>query len=131
VSNVLYNTFKQGLLNQDFYLTAQDIRATLLDTATYSFNLSHTLYYGDIPNVEKVAEVSLTSKTVVNGVFDTNNFTWTSVSGDLSEAILLWSASHTNGRLIAYYDVGMTGIPIQPNGSDINVTVNGSGWFAL
>jgi hypothetical protein len=129
-ANAYYNNFKRGLLSQEFGFVTNDIRATLLDTATYTFNVSHSLYSSDVPNVEKVAvSPALTSKTITDGVFDTANFVWTAVTGDLSEAILLWS--NTNGALIAYYDIGMTGMPIQPNGANINVTVNGSGWFTI
>jgi hypothetical protein len=32
--------------------------------------------------------------------------------------------------LIAFIDTG-TGLPVTPNGGDITVTVNASGWFTL
>ena len=61
----------------------------------------------------------------------TNDFTWSTVSGDQSEAIILWDDTITNDRLIAFYDTGITGMPVTPNGGNINVTVNASGWFSL
>jgi hypothetical protein len=33
--------------------------------------------------------------------------------------------------MAAFYDTGLTGMPVTPNGGNINVTVNASGWFAL
>jgi cyanophycinase-like exopeptidase len=68
---------------------------------------------------------------VANGVFDTADFVWSSVSGDQSEAVILWDDTQTNDRLIAFYDTGITGMPVTPNGGNINVTVNASGWFSL
>jgi hypothetical protein len=34
-------------------------------------------------------------------------------------------------QLVSFYDTGMTGMPVDPSGGNINVTVNASGWFAL
>jgi len=44
------------------------------------------------------------------GVFDSADFTWTAVSGDVSEAIILWDDTITDDRLVAFYDTGMTGM---------------------
>jgi len=74
---------------------------------------------------------ALGSPTVVNGVFDTADFTWSTVTGDQSEIIILWDDTLTNDRLVSYMDTGITGMPVTPNGGNINVTVNGSGWFAI
>ena len=73
----------------------------------------------------------LTSPTVASGVFDTADFTFVTVTGDQSEALILYDDTLTNDRLIAFYDTSMTGMPVTPNGGDINVTVNASGWFAI
>lgn len=136
MANALYDTFKEGILgNTAFDLDTDIIKASLIDSADYTFSAAHDEYSGgarDVPLAAIVAESpTLTSPTVVNGVFDTANFTWTAVTGDPSEAIILWDDTLTNDRLIAFYDTGMTGMPVTPNGGDINVTVNGSGWFSL
>jgi hypothetical protein len=136
VANALYNTFKEGILgNTAFDMDTDAIGATLIDSADYTYSAAHDEYSGggtDVPTAAKVAAFTpLTSPTVVNGVFDTADFTWTAVTGDQSEAIILWDDTLTNDRLIAFYDSSMTGMPVTPNGGDINVTVNGSGWFAI
>ncbi len=136
MANALYDTFKEGILgNTAFDLDTDAIQATLIDSADYTFSAAHDEYSGgstDVAAGAKVAESgALASPTVVNGVFDTADFTWTAVSGDQSEAIILWDDTLANDRLIAFYDTGMTGMPVTPNGGNINVTVNGSGWFAL
>jgi hypothetical protein len=135
MANALYNTFKEGLLNKLFDLDTDTIKATLIDSADYTFSAAHDEYSGgstDVAAGAKVAESSgLTSPTIANGVFDTADFTWSSVTGDQSEAIILWDDTLTNDRLIAFYDASMTGMPVTPNGGNINVTVHSSGWFAL
>lgn len=135
--NQLYDTFKEGLLNKIFDMDTDIIKATLVDTATYTFSAAHDTYGGgtpDVPDVEKVAvSGQLATPTITNGVFDTQDFTWSTVTGDQSEAIILWddTIAAPPDHLVAYYDQSITGMPVTPNGGDINVTVNGSGWFAL
>jgi hypothetical protein len=111
------------------------IKASLIDGADYTYSAAHDEYSGGARDVALVAIVAespqLTSPTIVNGVFDTADFTWTAVTGDVSENIILWDDTITNDRLCAFYDTGMTGMPVTPNGGNINVTVHASGWFAL
>lgn len=137
MANALYNPFKEQLLSN---ATAIDmdgdiIKASLIDSADYTFSAAHDEYSGGARDVAAAAIVAesatLTSPTVVNGTFDTADFTWTAVTGDQSEAIILWDDTVTNDRLVAFYDTGITGMPVTPNGGNINVTVNASGWFAL
>ena len=62
------------------------------------------------------------------GVCDAQDATFTAVSGDQSEALIIWkdgggggtSQSGTTDLLIAYID-NATGLPITPNGADINL----------
>ena len=135
MANTAYNTFLQDLLNKVFDLDTDTIKASLIDSADYTFSAAHDEYSGgatDVPAGAKVAESSgLTSPTITNGVFDTADFSWTAVTGDQSEAIILWDDTLTNDRLMIFYDAGMTGMPVTPNGGNINVTIHSSGWFAL
>lgn len=135
MANALYNTFKEGLLDKLFDLNTDTIKASLVDGADYTYSAAHDEYSGASRDVALAAIVAesgaLGSPTIVSGVFDTADFTWTTVTGDQSEIILLWDDTLTNDRLIAYYDTGITGMPVTPNGGNINVTVNASGWFAL
>jgi len=137
MANALYNTFKEGLLDKIFDLNTDTIKASLIDLADYTYSAAHDEYSGgarDVPlasiatNGESGA---LGSPTITSGTFDTADFTWTAVSGDQSEAVILWDDTLANDRLIAFYDTGITGMPVTPNGGDINVTVNASGWFSL
>jgi hypothetical protein len=137
LSNALYNPFKQQLLDNSttIDMDGDTIKASLIDSADYTFSAAHDEYSGgsrDVPLVAIVAESgALGSPTCTNGTFDTADFTWTAVTGDQSEAIILWDDTVANDRLIAFFDTGMTGMPVTPNGGNVNVTVNASGWFAL
>jgi hypothetical protein len=137
LANALYNPFKQQLLDNStaMDLDSDTIKATLIDSADYTFSAAHDEYSGgstDVATAAKVAESSaLGSLSCTNGTFDTADFTWSTVTGDQSEAIILWDDTVTNDRLMAFYDTGITGMPVTPNGGNINVTVNASGWFSL
>lgn len=135
MTNSFYDTFLEGLLNKEFDLNSDIIKATLIDSADYTFSAAHDFYGGasnDVPAAAKVAESpQLGSPTITSGTFDTANFTWSTVSGDPCEAVILWDDSITDDRLMVFYDTGMTGMPVTPSGGDIDFTVNGSGWFAL
>jgi hypothetical protein len=112
ISNSLYPKFKQALLNKEADLDTDIIKATLIDSADYTYGAAHVTYAdATVPAVSKVAvSPQLTTPTIVDGVFDTADFTWTTVSGDVSEAIILWDDSTTTPTadlLIAFYDTGM------------------------
>jgi hypothetical protein len=135
MANALYDTFKNGLGLAQFNMDTDVFKATLIDSADYTYSAAHDFYGGgsaDVPAGAKVAVSGDISGTWSSaGVFDSADFTWTAVTGDQSEAIILWDDTITDDRLVAFYDTGMTGMPVTPNGGDINVTVNASGWFAL
>lgn len=137
MANTLYNPFKQQLLDNSTALDLDGdvIKASLIDAADYTFSAAHDEYSGasrDVPAIAIVAESgALGSPTCTNGTFDTGDFSWTAVSGDQSENIILWDDTITNDRLMTFYDTGMTGMPVTPSGGNINVTVNASGWFSL
>lgn len=137
MANALYPKFKQALLNKTHDLDTDSIRAILADAADYTYSSAHD-FLDDVPGAGRVAvSGGLTSPTIVDGVFDTADFTWSSVSGDQSEQIILYNHDGNGAgtdaarQLIAFYDTSITGMPVTPNGGNINVTVNGSGWFSL
>lgn len=136
MANNLYPRFKRACLAKEVDLDTDAIHAALIDGADYVYAATHSSYATDVGSLAKVADVALTGLdiTTTDGTFDSADFTWTSVTGDQSEEIILWDNDTTTpiaDQLIANYDTGMTGMPVTPNGGDINVTVHTSGWFAL
>ena len=137
MANALYPKYKQALLNKTHDMDTDSIRAILTDSADYTYNSAHDFLDDVIAGGRVAVSGGLTSPTIVDGVFDTADFTWSAVTGDVSEAIILYNhdgngaAADAARQLIVFYDTGMTGMPVTPNGGDINVTVHGSGWFSL
>lgn len=135
MANAIYPKYKQALLsggaNTD--MSGGNVKAALVDLADYTYSAAHE-FLSDLPAAARVAvSANLTGKSVTNGTFDSNNVTWSSVTGDESEAVILYIDTGVEGtsRLVAFLDTGQTGLPMTPNGGDINYTVDAAGWFTL
>lgn len=134
MANTLYPLFKEGLLNKQWDLNTDSIKAILSDAADYTYDAAHDMLEDVVAGARVATSGALTTPTIALGVFDTDNFTWSAVSGDQSEQIILFDdtpATEATKGLIVFYDTTITGMPVTPNGGDINVTVNASGWFSL
>ena len=124
MANGLYDAARAAFLNADIDWTADDIRAILIDTGTYTVNLSTHDFLDDIPGGARVATSSaLSGKTSAAGVADANDVTFSAVSGATVEAVVIYkhTGTESTSNLIAYMDTGMTGLPVTPNGGDITV----------
>lgn len=135
MANVLYPKWKEALeehaTNSD--IINGDVKMALIDTNDYTYSTSHE-FLADVPGGAIVATSgNLANKTNANGVFDADDVTLSSVSGDESEALIIYvdSGNAASSRLVAYIDTGVTGIPVTPNGGNIIITWNASGIFAL
>lgn len=109
------------------------VYVALVDTGTYTYSAAHE-FYSSVAAAQIGTEQELTSKTFVNGVFDAADVAFPSVSGNNAEALVIFvknAGANTTWRLVAYIDTGVTGLPVQPNGGNINVAWNASGIFAL
>ena len=122
MANQLYVPFKEGLLNGDFDLNANDIRGILVDAADYTVDLTNHNALDDIPAGARVATAALTGESIAGGVFDADDLTFTAVTGDPSEAVIIYKHTGTESTslLIAYIDTA-TGLPVTPNGGNIVV----------
>lgn len=136
MANALYPKWKETLLQGSTNLSTANVKVVLVDTnggTPYTYASTHQ-FLSDIPSGARVATSgNLASKTFTNGAFDSADPTFTAATGITGEALVLYEDTGTAGtsRLIAFYDTGVTGLPVTPNGGDINVTVNASGWFTL
>ena len=131
--NGLYAKGKEALLNGDVDWLVDDIRYVLVDAADYAVNLSTHASLADIPSVARVATGSaLTSKTSNGGVADAADVSLSAVSGDQSEALVIYkhTGTESTSTLLAYIDTA-GGLPATPNGGPITVTWHASGIFAL
>lgn len=138
MANALYPKYKQSLLAGDANAdldndTATDgIYVALVDTGTYIYSTAHQ-FYSDLSGIVGTDQ-RITTPTIVSGLFDGADVTFTSVTGNSAEALVLYrknSGANTTWRLVAYIDTGVTGLPVTPNGGNITITWNASGIFQL
>lgn len=135
MANGLYTAYKNAALGSGtpVDLDADTIKVTLADSADYTPNLSTHDYLNDVAGAARVATATLSSKAIAGGAFDSADPTFTAVSGDVCELLVLWKDTtvESTSPLIACYDTFSAGMPVTPNGGNIVATVNASGWFAL
>jgi hypothetical protein len=133
MANAIYPLYKQALLDGDSNIDLNDltVKAALVDTGTYTYSASHQ-FLSSLSGVVGTAQTIATT-TVTNGLFDGDNVSYTAVTGNSAEAIVLYIDTGVAGtsRLVAYIDTGVTGLPVTPNGGDISITWNASGIFQL
>ena len=133
MANALYPKWKEALIqaSSDSALTGT-VKVALVDTGTYTYSASHE-FLSSLTGVVGTAQTIGATKSYTNGVFDGGDVTFTAVTGNNAEAIVLYIDTGVAGtsRLVAFIDTGVTGLPVTPNGGDITVTWNASGIIAL
>lgn len=123
MANALYAKGREGFLDGSIDWDTHTIKCVLVDAADYTVNLSTHDNLDDVPSGARVGTAqTLASKTVTDGVADAADVTFTAVTGDPSEAIVIWkdTGTESTSRLIAYIDTA-TGLPVTPNGGDITI----------
>jgi hypothetical protein len=123
----LYSKAKQDLADGNLIWrtgTSQTFKVVLVDTNDYTVNLSAHDFLDDIPAGARVATATIANPTNANGVCNGDDITFSAVSGDVSEALVIYrdSGNEATSPLIAYIDTVASGLPVTPNGGDITVT---------
>lgn len=134
MANSLYTKAKQHLLNGDFDLDTDTIRAILVDSASYTPTMATDEYLDDVPSGARKGNsggsgrtdgAQLTSPTITDGVFDAADTTLTSVStGNTYEYILIYKddgVAEASSPLLALIDTASSGLPVTPNGGNITI----------
>lgn len=132
MANALYPKWREALMQATANSSlGGTVKAALVDTGTYTYNAAHE-FQSSLSGVVGTAQ-TLGTKTFTDGVFDAANSVFTAVSGATVEAIVIYvdTGSAATSRLVAYIDTGATGLPVTPNGGDININWNASGIFRL
>jgi len=124
MANSLYDTARENFLTGNINWVGNNIRAYLIDTQDYTY-AAGDLNIDRIANQAKIATCDgvFSGKTSTSGVADANDIKFQAVTGDISEALIIWvsGATQTGSWLIAYID-SATNLPVTPNGGDITVT---------
>jgi hypothetical protein len=133
MANAIYPIYKQALLDglTDIDLNDGTVKVALVDTGTYTYSAAHD-FYNDLSGVVGTPG-TIANTTVTNGLFDGDNVTFSAVTGNSVEALVIYidTGNVATSRLVAYIDTGVTGLPVTPNGGDITITWNASGIFQL
>ena len=139
MANAIYPLYKQALLagtsgyDLDVNDTTDGPYVALHDADDVGYNSAHD-FYNDVVAGEVGTPQNIENPTVALGVFDGDDVTFTAVTGDVVEALIIYrhnSGANTTWPLAAYIDTSVTGLPVTPNGGDITVAWNASGIFAL
>lgn len=133
MANAFFALSGDDILEGDFNFDTDVVSVSLIDTNDVDPNTATHDFYNDI-EAAQVATGALDSTTVAAGVFDSSDETFSAVTGDVSEGVDIWintgGASSTD-PLIADYDTFVSGMPVTPNGGDITLAPNASGWFSV
>jgi len=125
MANAVYPKWKEAVMQASSNSSlGGNVKVILVDTADYTYSAAHD-FLDDVSGTAIVATSgNLANKTFTSGVFDADDITFSSVSGDQSEALIIYIDTGVAGtsRLVAYIDTSITGSPVTPNGGDINVT---------
>jgi hypothetical protein len=123
LANAIYPKYKEQAMGAGLNLTSLDVKVVLVDLADYTYSAAHE-FLSDVPAAARVAtSPNLASKTVTSGVFDAADVTFATVTGDVSEALIIYQDTGVaaTSRLIIFLDTGIVNIPITPAGVDIPI----------
>jgi len=140
--NQLYPKFKQKVIGASSLSTGtpidlltNTINIALIDVGVYTYNTNDEFWSAASSALVGGPSgiYTFTTKTVTNGVFDAEDAVFTAISGVDVEALIIYKSTGVSATspLIAYIDVGSSGLPVTPNGGNITVQFNASGIFAL
>jgi hypothetical protein len=125
MANALFAKGRQGFLDGSIDWDTDDIRCAIIDHADDTPVIATDTFLGDIASAAIVARTAaLTGKTVTDGVADAADVTFSAVTGDPCESLVIYkyNASDAAARLIAYIDTTSAGaFTVTPNGGDITI----------
>jgi hypothetical protein len=132
MTNVLYPKGKERFLSGSIDLSSDTIKIALIDTGVYTYSASDEFWSAASSAIVGTA-ATLASKTVTNGTFDAADVTFSSVTGASVEALIVYkdTGSAATSPLICFIDVASSGLPVTPNGNNIDVQFNASGIFSI
>jgi len=122
MANVLYTKGKEAFLSASIDLIGQTIKVALVSNA-YPQNVVTDQFYTSISAHVIGTPQTLANKSIVGGVFDADDPTWSAVTaGTTLEGVVIYkdTGSAATSNLLAYIDT-ITGFPLLTNGGDITV----------
>lgn len=124
MANAIYPKAKELALGAGLNLSAGTVKAQLVDLASYTYSAAHQ-FLSDVPSGARVgAAVTLSSKSITNGVFDAADLNFTGLTSAASiEALVLHVDTGVEGTspLLLFIDTA-TGLPISAGSTGGTVT---------
>jgi hypothetical protein len=142
MANALFVAYRNGIIGAHATRVDYDadtIRAMFVDGADDTPVAATDDFIDDILSAARVPAIAscpaLASKTVgtvAAGVADAADTVFTALTGDQSEFLILFkdTGTESTSNLIAMWDTA-TGLPLTPNGGNVNVVWNASGIFSI
>jgi hypothetical protein len=123
--SALFDAAREAFLDGDLDWSAQTFKVYLIDHADDNPDVAVDDFLDDVAAGARVAgPVTLTTSSPLGtGVADADDISFTAATGDQSEALLIYRDTGVEGtsNLVAEID-SATGLPVTPNGGDIDVT---------
>ena len=127
MASALYDPGREGFLDGSIDWDTAVIKCALV--RGYTFSAAHK-FVSDLGGTAVATSAALATKTVISGVADAADVTFTAVAaGAAIPAIVVFQSSAVTGgadvaataqRLICYIDTA-TGLPVTPNGQNITI----------
>lgn len=107
---------------------ANNFDVLLVDNATFTYVEGTHVSRADIPAGERIATQALANKSLNDGALDADDVVFPGVAGDPFEYVIIVANTgvEANDTIIAVFDTA-SGLPLTPNGNDINLNWNASG----
>lgn len=124
MASVVYPKFKQLALGAGGNLSAGTVKAMLVDTGVYTYSAAHDFLDDVVAGARVGTAVTLSSKTLTDGVFDAADVSFTGLSSAPSiEAIVIYvdTGTESTSPLVAFVDTG-TGLPVSAGATQVDVT---------
>lgn len=123
MANAMYTKGLENILAGS-WSWASNIKVALVDSADYTLVIAtdNDMADVDIAGAVEATSANLASKTQTDGHADAADFTYSTVTGDVCEYLVVHFDSGTpaTSLLICNIDTA-TGLPVTPNGADIDV----------
>ena len=105
------------------------MKAVLGDSADYTVNLSTHQDLADVAAGARVAVATIATITITAGVADAPDVTFPTVTGDQCEHLIYYkhTGTESTSTLAVYIDTFGAGMPVTPNGGDIELVFHASG----
>jgi len=137
MANAIYDKYKEALLKGDADVALDDgnFKVVLLNTDNEPY-MSTDQFYSDVSSLANTvtATATLANVSLTNGVLNCDDVDFGPVADSTEcEALLFYidTGNTVTSRLVAYMDTNIDGLPITPDGSNVEITWSTSGIFKL